>query len=90
MQVRNWLAEMSDQCKCTYRVTRTYKPSLKRVIFKVDLHCQHFRKKLTPKQLAVKKISQPKTMLSDVNQKKNAMPINSENHNTKATESKRP
>ena len=43
-QAKEWVRELSEQCKCTYRVTRTYKPALKRVTYKVDLHCQHFRK----------------------------------------------
>ena len=30
MQGRAWLTEMFEQCKCTYRVSRTHKPWLKR------------------------------------------------------------
>ena len=43
-QVKHWLHALH---KCTYCVTRTYKPLLIRVKYKVDMHCQHFQKKLT-------------------------------------------
>ena len=36
--------------KCTYRVTKTTKPVMKRVLAKYTMHCQHFRKTLTLKQ----------------------------------------
>ena len=49
-QVKDWVDSLSEKTKCTYRASRTYKPSLKRVTFKIDMHCQHFRKPLTKKQ----------------------------------------
>ena len=72
-QAKEWVRELSDQCKCTYRVTRTYKPALKRVTYKVDLHCQHFRKKLTKKQLSLKP-KKAETLLSGVHCKKTQCP----------------
>ena len=72
-QANEWIEGLSKQSKCTYRVTRTYKPALKRVVYKIDLHCQHYRKALTKKQLSLKK-PKPKTMLSDVKCKKPQCP----------------
>ena len=46
---------------------------MKRVCFKVEMHCQHFRKKLRGKQLSLKKVK-PKTMLSSVRCKKTQCP----------------
>ena len=40
-----WIEALSEKSKCTYRTTRTYKPSMKKVSFKVDMHCQHLKKK---------------------------------------------
>ena len=59
-QAREWIDLLFKHCKCTYRVTRTYKPSLKRVTFKMDMHCQHFRKTLTPKQMCLRRKQNPK------------------------------
>ena len=72
-QAREWIDLLFKHCKCTYRVTRTYKPSLKRVTFKMDMHCQHFRKTLTPKQLSQKK-TKPQTMVSGIRCKKTHCP----------------
>lgn len=47
-----WLDKMQKHSQVTYRVTRTYKPGLKRVLCKLERHCQHFRKPLTRKQIA--------------------------------------
>ena len=68
-EVKQWVEALSEKTKCTYRVTRTYKPSMKKVTFKIDMHCQHFRKQLTNKQLSAKKVK-PKTMLTGVKCKK--------------------
>ena len=67
-----WIVALSVETKCTYRVTRTYKPSMKRVCYKLDMHCHHFRKKLTQKQLSTsaQKKKKTKTMLSGVKCKK--------------------
>lgn len=72
-EAKEWVEALSERNKCTYRVTRTYKPSVKRVCFKLDMHCQHFRGKLSKKQLSTKKIK-PKTILSDVKCKKTQCP----------------
>ena len=45
-----WLQKMMEHSKCTYRHTRGRAPGLKRVLYKVDMHCQHHKKQLTPKQ----------------------------------------
>ena len=49
-QARDWVDSLFEKTKCTYRVSHTYKPSLKCVTFKINMHCQHFRKPLTKKQ----------------------------------------
>ena len=49
-EARDWITEMSNHSKCTYRVTKTVKPSMKRVKCKLVMHCQHYAKKLTQKQ----------------------------------------
>ena len=41
---------MSNHSKCTYRVTKTVKPTMKRVKCKLVMHCQHYAKKLTQKR----------------------------------------
>ena len=69
MKLHNGLKSLLKQVNAHYRVTRTYKSMMKRVCFKVEMHCQHFRKKLTGKQLSLKKIK-PKKMLSSVRCKK--------------------
>ena len=65
-QAKEWVRELSEQCKCTYRVTHTYKPALKRVTYKIDLQ---FRKKLTKKQLSLKP-KKAETLFSGVHCKK--------------------
>ena len=47
---RDWINEMSNHSKCTYRVTKTVKPGMKRIKCKFVMHCQHYAKKLTQKQ----------------------------------------
>ena len=53
-EVNNWITDFSVSSQCTYRKTRTYKPTLKRVLFKLDMHCHHYHKQLTAKQLNAK------------------------------------
>lgn len=49
--VTTWLNKMMATSLCTYRVTRGgHKPKGKRVLCKNEMHCQHFRKPLTPVQ----------------------------------------
>ena len=49
--VSQWLNDFQSHSKCTYHVTWTYKPLMKHVKYKLDMHCQHFKKKLADKQL---------------------------------------
>jgi len=53
---KEWIGKMCDHSKCTYRITRTYKPSLKQVLWRTDMHCQHQRKLLSIKQSAAKAV----------------------------------
>ena len=46
-----WMSEFMEHSKCTYRVTKTTKPSMKRVLAKYTMHCQHYRKALSQKQM---------------------------------------
>ena len=75
-EVQQWLTAFQSHNKCTYRVTRTYKPSLKRVKYKVDMHCQHFQKKLTEKQVAQASRSKRKalSLISNTRKKKTQCP----------------
>ncbi len=70
------ILSLSKKTKCTYRVSRTYKPTLKRVTYKIDMHCQHFRKPLTKQQQQVHNQVKKKsrTLLSSVNCKKTECP----------------
>ena len=74
--VKNWIDSLSKKTKCTYRVSCTYKPTLKRVTYKIDMHCQHFRKPLTKRQQQVHNQVKKKTptLLSSVNCKKTECP----------------
>ena len=51
-KAKEWLHKMQQHSHATYRVTGTNKPGLKRVLCKLERHCQHFRKILTEKQVA--------------------------------------
>ena len=53
-QAKKWLEQMFQSSKCTYRVTRTYKVGQKRVLYKVDMHCQHQQKTLSKRQKGLK------------------------------------
>lgn len=70
--VSQWLNDFQSHSMCTYRITRTYKLQFKKVKYKVDMHCQHFRKKLTSKQLAQSSCSRKKSvsLVSDTRNKK--------------------
>lgn len=45
-----WLQKMMQHSKCTYRHTWGRAAGLKQVLYKVDMHCQHQKKQMTPKQ----------------------------------------
>ena len=49
-KAQEWLQNMMKHSKCTYRHTRGRAPGLKRVLYKVEMHCQHKEKSLTLKQ----------------------------------------
>ena len=50
--VDNWLKKMMETSLCTYRVSRGgHKPVGKCLLCKHEMHCQHSRKALTPKQI---------------------------------------
>ena len=51
---KRWLESMMKHSKCTYRQSKGRRPGGKRVIFKVEMHCQHKRKPLTPRQIEQK------------------------------------
>ena len=71
----NWITAFSQSSQCTYRKTRTYNPSLKRVLYKLDMHCHHYRKQLTAKQLRAKsKKPKKQTMVSTLRNKKTNCP----------------
>ena len=45
---------MMKHSKCSNRQSKGRRPGGKRVIFKVEMHCQHKRKPLTPRQIKQK------------------------------------
>ena len=51
-EATEWLKKMQMHSCVTYRVTRTNKVNLRRVAYKTERHCQHYRKQLTTKQAA--------------------------------------
>ena len=62
-----WMERMSEHNKCTYRTTKTVKPGQIRTTYKFVKHCQHFAKKLWPKQaenFALSRTRKVKTPLS--------------------------
>ena len=68
---QSWLTSMMEHSQCTYRVTRTYKPEMKRVLYRVDMHCQHKQKQLSLKQLASKSSrTSQKGLASELRKKK--------------------
>ena len=73
---KDWVDKMCNHSKCTYRITRTYKPSLKRILWRADMHCQHYRKPLSTKQLATKALSKKKSnpLMGELQQKKTKCP----------------
>ena len=75
-EAKKWIGKMCNHSKCTYRVTRTYKPSLKRILWRTDMHCQHQRKPLSIKQSAAKAVCKKtlNPLMEDVQQKKTGCP----------------
>ena len=74
-EFNDWITAFFQSSQCTYRKTRTYNPSLKRVLYKLDMHCHHYRKQLTAKQLSAKSKKPKKpTMVSTLRNKKTNCP----------------
>ena len=96
-EARQWVDEMSEHSKCTYRVTKTVKPAMKRVKCKLVMHCQHYAKKLTQRQMAHVCTSQStkgkSTIAFSDTKQENGLPIplysSSSDPNSKATPSSR-
>ena len=60
-QAKKFLKQMMEHSYCTYRITRTSKkPAMKRVAYKIEMHCQHFRKGLSKKDKDKSALSQSK------------------------------
>ncbi len=47
---KKWLERMMKHSMCTYRQSKGRKPGCKRVLYKVEMHCQHKKKPLTQQQ----------------------------------------
>ncbi len=45
-----WQDSMMKQSMCTYRHSKGRSPGLKRVLYKVEMHCQRRKKELTARQ----------------------------------------
>lgn len=71
---KKWLDSMQHS-KCTYRHTRGRNPGLKRVLFKVEMHCQHQKKALTPKQV-IHNTEKSKQYYYIIYERKNKLSIN--------------
>lgn len=75
---KKWLQDMMKHSCCTYRHSKGRKPGLKRVLYKVEMHCQHKRKALTPCQTEKKvrsKAKNPRKVLThELRQKKTGCP----------------
>ncbi len=76
-KAEQWLSDMFSQSKCTYRHTRGvgHRVKHKRVVYKVNMHCQHKRKGLTPKQAhRPQKLKSKRPFLEAVRKKKTECP----------------
>ena len=77
-EAQSWLQQMMDHSKCTYRHTKGRTPGLKRVMFKAEMHSQHFKKSLTPKQQSQSALARcknsRKALMHDVRNKKTECP----------------
>lgn len=75
---KKWLQSMMKHSNCTYRHSKGRNPGLKKVLYKVEMHCQHFRKPLTPLQLeqkaSARKKNPRKVLMHDLRQKKTNCP----------------
>ena len=75
---KRWLESMMKHSKCSNRQSNGRRPGGKRVIFKVEMHCQHKRKPLTPRQIeqkaSVSAGNSNKCLLHGLRQKKTDCP----------------
>lgn len=75
---KKWLQSMMQHSKCTYRHSKGHGSGLKRVLYKVEMHCQHKRKRLTSLQLQKKASTRAKNarkvLMHDVRHKKTECP----------------
>ena len=77
VEAKQWLEELMTHSRTTYRVTRTFKPGLKRIKCKFEMHCQHRKKKLTPKQMQQSALAKSRYPLTHTNRdKKTQCPAN--------------
>ncbi len=69
---------MMKQSMCTYRHSKGRSPGLKRVLYKVEMHCQHRKKELTARQkeqaAKARAKNGRKILMHDVRQKKTGCP----------------
>ena len=77
-EAQSWLEQMMDYSKCTYHHTKGRAAGLKRVMFKAEMHYQHFKKSLTPKQQSQSALARcknaRKALMHDVRNKKTECP----------------
>jgi hypothetical protein len=77
---QSWIQKMMQHSKCTYRHSKGRAPGLKRVLYKAEMHCQHQRKKLTPKQQqkasVAKSKNSKKVLTHEIRMKKTDCPSN--------------
>ena len=75
---QSWMQKMMQHSKCTYRHSKGRAPGLKRVLYKAEMHCQHQRIKLTPKQQqkasVAKSKSSKKVLTHEIRMKKTDCP----------------
>ncbi len=75
---KKWLESMMKHSNCTYRHSKGRVAGLKRVCYKVEMHCQHKKKPLTPyqkQQKAKARVKNPrKVLVHDLRQKKTECP----------------
>jgi len=77
-EAESWLQQMMHHSKCTYQHSKGRAPGLKRVLFKVEMHCQHYKKKLTSNQQSKSALARcknaRKSLMHDVRNKKTECP----------------
>ena len=74
--LKQWLQEMFEYSKCTYRTTRTCNVRQKRLLYRVDMHCQHKQKILTTRQKGLKAVikNKPNPLMGELRNKKTNCP----------------